>query len=61
MQQGQSHRRSTWPAIDEAASQGWHKGQGSLFSQIAAHVEFRIDTRLNATNEFENQAIAIDN
>ena len=61
MHQGQGHGRGAWTAIGEAAHQRWHKGQGGLFSQVAAHVEFRIDTHLNATNEFENQAIAIDN
>ena len=61
MQQGQGHRRGAWTAVGETARQRWYKGQGGLFRQVAAHVEFGIDPRLKAANELQNQATAVDN
>src|SRR5262247_1700545 len=60
MEQGYRHGRGAWATIGETASQGRHKGQSSVFRQIAAHVEIRMDARLNAAYEFENEATPIN-
>src|SRR6266568_5050251 len=60
MEQGYGHGCSTWTAVGEATGQGWDKGQGSFFREIAAHVELGMDARLNTAHEFENEATPID-
>src|SRR5215510_3222442 len=60
MEQGYRHGRGAWATIGEATSQGRHKGQGSFFCQIAAHVEIGMDARLNTAHKFENEATSIN-
>src|SRR5262245_22833732 len=56
MQQGYRHRCRAWAAVGEATRQGRYKGEGCFLREIAAHVEFGMDARLNAAHEFENEA-----
>src|SRR5262245_9600698 len=60
MKQGDRHGHSARTAISEATSQGRHKGQGSFFGEIAAHIKFGMDARFNTAHEFENEATPIN-